>query len=81
MRIDKLTTKFQEALAGGDEKYVKLRTTIPVRLFYHTAFWDGSRVQFRRDVYGWDDDVAMALGLVRGGPRKPYQRQGEDIGP
>jgi murein L,D-transpeptidase YcbB/YkuD len=78
---DGVLPQFREALVGGDEKYVKLKTVIPVRLFYHTAFWDGSRVQFRPDVYGWDDDVAMALGLVRGAPRKPYQRQGEDIGP
>jgi murein L,D-transpeptidase YcbB/YkuD len=60
---------------------VKLKTEIPVRLLYHTAFFDGGRVQFRPDIYGWDDDVAMALGLVRGAARKPYQQQGEDIGP
>jgi len=78
---DGVLPQFQEALAGGDEKYVKLKTTIPVRLFYHTAFWDGSRIQFRPDVYGWDDNVAMALGLVRGAPRQSYRAQGEDIGP
>jgi len=78
---DNVFDKFQEALASGDEKWVKLRTEIPVRLLYHTAFFDGGRVQFRPDVYGWDDDVAMALGLVRGAARKPYQAQGGDIGP
>jgi murein L,D-transpeptidase YcbB/YkuD len=50
-------------------------------MLYQTAFWDGSRIQFRPDAYGWDDDVAAALGLVRGAPRQPYQPQGEDIGP
>jgi murein L,D-transpeptidase YcbB/YkuD len=50
-------------------------------MLYHTAFFDAGRVQFRPDVYGWDDDVAMALGLVRGAPRKAMQQQGEDIGP
>jgi murein L,D-transpeptidase YcbB/YkuD len=78
---DDVFDKFQEAMASGDEKWVKLKTEIPVRLLYHTAFFDGRRIQFRPDVYGWDDDVAMALGLVRGNPREPYQRQGEDIGP
>jgi murein L,D-transpeptidase YcbB/YkuD len=78
---DGVFDKLQRAFASKDESYVKLRTTVPVRLFYHTAFWDGSRVQFRPDVYGWDDDVAMALGLVRGGPRKTYQARGEDLGP
>ena len=78
---DHVFDQFQEAMAGGEEKWVKLKTRIPVRLLYHTAFFDGQRVQFRPDVYGWDDDVAMALGLVRGGPRKAIQQQGEDIGP
>jgi murein L,D-transpeptidase YcbB/YkuD len=78
---DGVLDKLEEALVSGDEKWVKLKTAVPVRLLYQTAFWDGSHIQFRPDVYGWDDDVAMALGLVRGGPRKPYRQQGEDIGP
>lgn len=78
---DGVQGQLEDALAGGDEKWVKLKTTIPVRMLYQTAFWDGSRVQFRPDVYGWDDDVAAALRLVRGALRKPYQAPGEDIGP
>jgi murein L,D-transpeptidase YcbB/YkuD len=77
---DGVPDKFQEALASGDESYVKLRHEIPVRLLYHTAFWDGSRIQFRPDVYGWDDDVARALGLEIGPSRAAYQQQ-EDVGP
>ena len=77
----KVFDQFQEAMTSGDEKWVKLNTEIPVRLLYHTAFFDDGRVQFRPDVYGWDDDVAAALGLIRGGPRKGGQQQGEDIGP
>jgi murein L,D-transpeptidase YcbB/YkuD len=73
--------QFSKGLASGDESYVKLKTKIPVRLLYHTAFWDGQYIQFRPDVYGWDGNVAAALGLVRGAPRQPYQPQGEDIGP
>lgn len=78
---DGVLDHFQEALAGGEEKWVKLKTAIPVRLLYHTAFFDGQRVQFRPDVYGWDDEVAGALGFVRGQPHKQYQPRGEDIGP
>jgi murein L,D-transpeptidase YcbB/YkuD len=78
---DGVLDQLEEALASGDEKWVKLKTAIPVRMLYQTAFWDGSRIQFRPDAYGWDDDVAAALGLVRGAPRQPYQPQGEDIGP
>lgn len=72
--------QFQQAMAGRQEAYVKLKSPIPVRLLYRTAFWDGSRLQFRPDVYGWDDDVAAALGLVRGVRWLPVQ-QGGDIGP
>ena len=78
---DGVFDQFQEAMAGGEEKWVKLKTRIPVRLLYHTAYFDNGRVHFRPDVYGSDDDVAMALGLVRGAPRQAYQAQGEDVGP
>jgi L,D-transpeptidase YcbB len=78
---DGVLDQFKQAMASGEEKWVKLKTRIPVRLLYHTAFFDGGRVHFRPDVYGWDDDVAMALGLVRGGARQPVEQQGEDIGP
>ena len=54
---------------------MKLKTEIPVRLLYHTAFFDDGRVQFRPDVYGWDDDVAMALGLVRGARARRRSRK------
>ena len=78
---DEVLQQLVDALASGDEKWVKLKTEIPVRMLYQTAFWDGSRIQFRPDVYGWDDDVAYAIGLKRNPPRKPYKSTGEDIGP
>lgn len=77
---DGVQDKFQQGLASGEETYVKLRREIPVRLLYHTAWWDGSMVQFRPDIYGWDDDVARALGLEKGPRRATYKPQ-EDIGP
>ena len=77
---DGVQDKFQEALASGEENYVKLRREIPVRLIYHTAYWDGAKVVFVPDVYGWDDDVARALNLQRGQPRPKAQRR-EDVGP
>jgi L,D-transpeptidase YcbB len=78
---DGVLDKFQKALSSGKESYVKLKTEIVVRLMYHTAFFDGRGVQFRSDVYGWDDEVARALGLERGPPHKSLQSEGEDIGP
>ena len=78
---DNVDSQFEEAMMSGEEKWVKLKTKIPVRLMYRTAFYDNGRVQFRPDVYGWDDQVAMALGLVRGAPARALGKQGEDIGP
>jgi murein L,D-transpeptidase YcbB/YkuD len=77
---DGVADKFQEALASGEETHVKLRREIPVRLMYHTAYWDGSRVVFVPDIYGWDDEVARGLSLEKGPAREAYRRQ-EDVGP
>ena len=64
------------------KSFVKLPNEIPVRLLYQTAFWDGSRVQFRPDVYGWDENIAKALELAPGPPRKIQQPESsDDIGP
>ena len=78
---DGVQDQLDQALTGGDEKWVKLKTEIPVRMLYQTAFWDGSRIQFRPDIYSRDDDVAAALGLVRGPLRRANQQQSGDIGP
>jgi murein L,D-transpeptidase YcbB/YkuD len=74
--------QFQQAMQKDDESFIKLANPIPVRLLYQTAFWDGSNVQFRQDVYGWDDNLAKALGLAPGPPRKiPQPESSDDIGP
>ena len=78
---DGVLDQLQKGLSSGDEQWVKLKTEIPVRLLYHSVFWDGSRVQFRPDVYGWDDLVGAGLGLVRGPVRKPWEQKQEDVGP
>ena len=77
---DGVLDQYQEAMASGNESYVKLKTRIPVRMLYHTAYWDGSHVQLRPDVYGWDQDVGKALGLAHGLSARAIQ-QGQDIGP
>jgi murein L,D-transpeptidase YcbB/YkuD len=74
--------QFQAAMQKEDESYVKLPKEIPVRLLYQTAFWDGSRIQFRPDVYGWDENIAKALELAPGPPRKIEQPESsDDVGP
>ncbi len=74
--------QFQKAMASKDESFIKLPREIPVRLLYQTAFWDGSRIQFRPDVYGWDENIAKALDLSPGPPQKIEQPESsDDVGP
>jgi murein L,D-transpeptidase YcbB/YkuD len=72
--------EFEKALATGKEGGVELKEQIPVRLIYHSAYYDGGRVVFRTDPYGWDDRLAAALGL--GGQVRPrVAKHVGDIGP
>jgi murein L,D-transpeptidase YcbB/YkuD len=57
--------QWDEARATGEESYVPLPHRIPVRLYYQTAYVEDGRVVIAPDVYGWDEDVAEALGLPR----------------
>ena len=57
--------QWERALATGEENFVPLVHPIAVRLFYHTAFVENGRIVFAPDIYGWDEDVAEALGLPR----------------
>ena len=70
--------QFQKGMQSNNETFIKLPNPIPVRLLYETAFWDGANVQFRQDVYGWDDNVAKALGLEPGPPQKIEQPESSD---
>jgi murein L,D-transpeptidase YcbB/YkuD len=78
---------FQEAMTKVDEQgrpqegYVQLHHEIPVRLMYRTAFLDNGKVKLVNDIYGWDDDVAYALGYVRRPPRAKQAHEGGDVGP
>ncbi len=80
-QADGVLDKFDEALASGEETSVDLKSDIPVRLMYHTAFLgaDG-RLHFATDVYGWDNDVAAALGYPTKA-RSQFKSRGGDVGP
>jgi murein L,D-transpeptidase YcbB/YkuD len=79
---DGVLADFDKAMATGDETFVSLSKQVPVRLLYHTVFFDGSRVQFRPDAYGWDEDVAVALGHKSRGRRTVVpHKPGSDFGP
>ena len=55
--------QWNQARATGEEGFVPLAHPIPVRLLYETAYLDNGRVVIVPDAYGWDEDVAEALGL------------------
>lgn len=57
--------EWNRARATGEETFVPLPHRIPVRLLYQTAWVDNGRVVIVPDAYGWDEDVAVALGLPR----------------
>lgn len=79
---DGVLVPFQEKMMVPDEEgYVKLKKEVPVRLMYRTAFLDHGAIRIVDDVYGWDDDVAYALGYVRRPPRAKVKQEGGDVGP
>jgi murein L,D-transpeptidase YcbB/YkuD len=74
--------ELQQGLASRDESFVKLKSAIPVRLLYRTAYYDGGVVRLVPDIYGWDNPIAARLGLGSVPPRqRPAHRRGLDIGP
>ena len=79
---DGVLIEFQEKMMEPEEEgFVKLKKEVPVRLMYRTAFLDKGQVRLVDDVYGWDDDVAYALGYVRKPPRAKVKHEGGDVGP
>lgn len=73
--------EFQRALASGKETFVDLSENIPVRLLYHSVFLDREgNLVFRTDPYGWDEDVAEALGLAAR-ERPQFESHVRDVGP
>jgi len=71
---------WNRARATGEESFVPLPHSIPVRLFYQTAYVENGRVVIVPDAYGWDEDVAEALGLPRR-ERRPAPPPARDLGP
>lgn len=54
--------KINEAMNSGDEKYVKVKTPIPVVITYYTAWLDEhGRLNFREDIYGHDARLAAKM--------------------
>jgi murein L,D-transpeptidase YcbB/YkuD len=54
--------RIAEAMHSGEEKHVKVKEPIPVYLGYWTARVDtDGLVQFRKDVYGIDGQLAVKV--------------------
>jgi murein L,D-transpeptidase YcbB/YkuD len=55
---------FDKALGSRATSAVELGQSIPVRMLYHTAYLDETGVVlFAPDIYGFDEKLAVALGL------------------
>lgn len=82
-KADGIDDQFTKAMATGKETFVKLNSDIPVRLMYHTAYLGGDgRIHYTKDAYGWDNDVATALGYQqRQAATNNSGANGADIGP
>jgi murein L,D-transpeptidase YcbB/YkuD len=54
--------KIDSAMNGGKEKYVKVKKTVPVLIYYYTAWTDEQgHLQWRDDIYGHDKAMAQKL--------------------
>lgn len=73
---------FDEGLATGETHVIGLDAEIPVRLLYHTAYVDNDgAIAFRPDVYGWDAQLATALGMPAPVARKVNNPDAFSLGP
>jgi murein L,D-transpeptidase YcbB/YkuD len=80
-RDEGVTDQWHQARETGKETFVKLPKEIPVRLLYQTVlFDDAGEPVIRADPYGWNDRVAVALGLGTSASYKPAARDA-DVGP
>lgn len=80
-RDEGVEQEWRDALASGEETFVKLPRQIPVRLLYQTIlFSDDGDLVIRNDPYGWNDRVAVALGFSAANALGLKQTQ-SDVGP
>jgi murein L,D-transpeptidase YcbB/YkuD len=56
--------RIEEAMNAGKEKFVKVKDPIPVLITYYTAWVDeNGQLNFRDDIYGHDQDLAIKMFL------------------
>lgn len=54
----------QQAIDAGDTSSTDLGRHTPVFIVYRTAFVEDGRVQFRNDIYGWDQQLSDILAPI-----------------
>lgn len=55
-------TKINEAMNSGEEKFVKLKESVPVLIAYYTAWVDEEgQLNFREDIYGHDAHLTQKM--------------------
>lgn len=55
-------TKIDEAMNSGEEKFVKLKESVPVLIAYYTAWVDEEgQLNFREDIYGHDAQLTKKM--------------------
>ena len=55
-------SKIQKAMNSGEEKFVKLKTTVPVLITYYTAWVDEQGIlNFREDIYDHDLELSKKM--------------------
>jgi murein L,D-transpeptidase YcbB/YkuD len=79
-RDEGVLEEFDKGLLSRKETHVGIEKRIPVRLLYHTAYALNGRVLFRTDPYGWDEDLAKALGM-EARPRQRLRTHVSIVGP
>lgn len=82
-RQEGIADPFGQAMDKDEEKQIQLPGKIPVRLIYRTAYLGGDgRIRYAEDAYGWDNDVAVALGYEKKEVIRDDRRsRAGDIGP
>ncbi|MGB0932315.1 MAG: L,D-transpeptidase family protein, partial [Chitinophagales bacterium] len=55
------STKIDKVLFSQKEMPVDLTRPIPLNIFYWTCFNDNNEINFREDIYSWDEKIHDAL--------------------
>ena len=78
---DGILIDFQEALIKGEESFVKLKSEVPVRLMYRTAFLDDGKVRLSRTSTAGTTMSLTRSAMSASRRARRLKHAGEDVGP